>query len=500
MKTKYLFPVFVMFITSLFAQNEGFHYKFLITDNNNPMANQPVNIKFTVKDGSTVVWEEEHPGITTDGNGIATVVMGEGSRLSGTAANFNDIDWSLPLTYDVDINTGSGYINFVSGQAFKFVPKAKYAETADFNKLQNKPVTFYVNGTTDYPTDINDHIYHLGQVGIGANVPTLNTKFYVINSDTGIQTGQSVTMDINAGDNANKTAFKTYVGPTGSGYLLGISNHIQSDGSGTHIAHRNRVDGDGNGTHITLHNVLAGNGGGFQVGEYTQITNSGDNWQYGNYVEINNSGEGVHVGYVSSLHGSGNNWQIGTWNFINNSGTGDHMGTLNEMGGTSDATTYGVKNNIYTDGSGDKYGVHSYIDASVGGIHYGVYSEVTKSGSYAGYFVGDVYMENKLMAPGSGNADMKPYIYGSVTFDGNIQTASSTDGFTASQIATGEYQIQFTTPPGTAADYMVITTLHDSSGFGVTAVERHDNYFLVKIADLNGNAINQNFFFVVYKK
>ena len=53
---------------------------------------------------------------------------------------------------------------------------------------------------------------------------------------------------------------------------------------------------------------------------------------------------------------------------------------------------YGVYNSISGAGAGNKYGSYNHLDLAAGGTHYGIYSEALKAGSFAGYFLGDVYL------------------------------------------------------------------------------------------------------------
>ncbi len=499
-KTTFWLALLFGFALSVFAQSDGFHYKFLIFENGTALANSPVNIKFTIKDGSTVIWEEEHLSLMTDANGIASCYLGEGNKLSGTAATFNDIDWSADLTYNVDVNTGSGYTNLISGKPFKFVPKAKYAETADFNKLKNKPVTFYRNGTTDYPIDINDDIYHLGSVAVGDNMLLGDTKLYVLNNNTGIQHGIQVSVSAASGDNTAKYGIKSSVTGQGNGYLTGFYNSINSDGTGTHASIRNRIEGTGSGTHLGVHNFLRGSGGGFQVGEFTQIDNTGNNYHYGNYVELTGPGSGVHIGYAANLIGGATGSQYGAWTYLGVSGDGLQYGIYNEIAGSGNGEQYGTYNYIYNTGTGDKYGTYNKIDATTSGTHYGVYADVTKSGSYAGYFVGDVYMSQKLLSDHSGNADMKAYIYGNVDASGNIIANASSGGFSVNKTGTGEYTIHFVNPPAGANAYIVVGNVETPTGFGIMSVTRGANSFVVRTGSASGIAADFDFFFVVYKK
>ncbi|NPA42981.1 MAG: hypothetical protein GXO27_03010 [Chlorobi bacterium] len=456
MKTKLLLLAWVIMPAWMFAQN-GFHYKFLLTDaSGSALANAPVNVKFTLKDSTaTVVWEEEHTGLITDAHGIGQCAMGEGTRLSGTAATFDDIDWSAGITYDVYMDTGSGYTPYVTDLPFRFVPLAKYAASADYNGLLNKPEVFYQSGTTEPATDAAQRIYRLGSISVGTDYTDDNVKFYVFNDASGVQYGAGVKLETASGDPGNKTGLSTRITGDGSGYLLNQYNEITSNGTGTQVNFRNAILGDGSGTRVNLFNYIGGDGSGYHAGEYTLLEGNGDNYHIGNYVHLRGNGNGTHVGFNAALQGTG---------------------------------------------SGDKYGVSVYIDQTAGGTHYGVYASVPKPGSYAAYFEGDAYLSGKLKGEDTGDADLKPYVYGTVTAAGAVENGSSTDGFSVTRTATGEYTVQFDQAPGSASDYLVTVTLTDNSDFGLVKVIRRSGDFDIRIIDRNGNAADMSFSFVVYKK
>ena len=142
----------ILLSTISFAQN-GFNYKALITNNGNAVANQSVNIRFTLlENGTTSVYQETHSA-TTDANGIVSVDIGEGTIVSG---DFSTLDWGNNTYFlKVEIDTGSGYQDFGTSE-LKYVPYAKYADKAgnvfsgDFNDLTNVPA-----GLSD-GDDVND--------------------------------------------------------------------------------------------------------------------------------------------------------------------------------------------------------------------------------------------------------------------------------------------------------------------------------------------------------
>jgi len=119
--------LFVLTSGAFFAQTQGgINYKALINENGNVIQNQSVTVKFTIlENGNTSVYEETHT-TTTDANGILIVNIGEGTAVSG---NFTSIDWSNDEFLNVQIDTGNGYTD-MGTTAFKYVPKAKYADKA----------------------------------------------------------------------------------------------------------------------------------------------------------------------------------------------------------------------------------------------------------------------------------------------------------------------------------------------------------------------------------
>jgi hypothetical protein len=97
----------------------------------------------------------------------------------------------------------------------------------------------------------------------------------------------------------------------------------------------------------------------------------------------------------------------------------------------------------------------------------------------------------------SGNADMKAYIYGLITLNGTIKSASSS-GFTVTKTGTGTYRIVFTNPPSSLENYMIVATLHGAIGF-ITA-SRNRTYIEIKTYNTSENLTDIWFNFVVFKK
>jgi hypothetical protein len=95
----FLVVLFGLFIGQLAAQTppQGITYQAVARDlRGNPASLTTVYIIDKITSGSasgTTVWEEKHIA-QTNAEGVFTIIIGKGSRLSGTAPNFSDVNWS----------------------------------------------------------------------------------------------------------------------------------------------------------------------------------------------------------------------------------------------------------------------------------------------------------------------------------------------------------------------------------------------------------------------
>ena len=96
-----LFLLFILFGlsagVSLAQPPQGITFQAVARDQRgNPASLRTVFIidKITANSASgTTVWEEKHT-TQTSAEGVFTIIIGKGSRLSGTATNFSDVNWS----------------------------------------------------------------------------------------------------------------------------------------------------------------------------------------------------------------------------------------------------------------------------------------------------------------------------------------------------------------------------------------------------------------------
>ena len=147
---KKLFTLFVsLFVAvAVFAQApQTMSYQAVVRDANNALVtNQNVSARISILQGTptgSAVYMETQ-AVTTNVNGLITMLIGEGTAVSGS---FSTIDWSdgpYYLKTEIDPNGGNSY-SIESVQQLLSVPYALYAKEAgngfsgDYNDLSNKP-------------------------------------------------------------------------------------------------------------------------------------------------------------------------------------------------------------------------------------------------------------------------------------------------------------------------------------------------------------------------
>ncbi len=245
-----------------------------------------------------------------------------------------------------------------------------------------------------------------------------------------------------------------------------INNH---NGEDTTLFINDYVTSDN--LHVSVQNNITGTGSGNQAGFNTENYNTGGGYHYGYYATLSGSGSGQQRAYYANIDNSGNSYHFGFYSRLEGSGTGE------------------------------KHGFYTYIPESTGGTHYGIYCNVSGTSNYAGYFKGNVHVTDRLTAPASGtDADLKPYIYGSLKdTDGSYYTAESTGGFTSTKESTGVYKITFNNYNSDKSYLVIANALRVSSAIILT-YEKDFGFFRIRAWDISGNLVDTYLNFVVYKK
>ena len=210
----------------------------------------------------------------------------------------------------------------------------------------------------------NSAVYTDSLVGIGTSTPNAKLVVYDNNSDTAL-------FVYNANDDSDDHyGFYNNLSTSGTGWQYGIYNKLSTYGTTTNSIY-------------ALENYLHDHGTSFRDAIMIRnvVFGSGDGTLDGISQQISNTGNGTHYGINNYLDGSGYGAKYGVQNYIPS---------------TAGGTQYGVYNSINGSGSHSKYGIYTSIPASAGGTHYGTYNDVQGSSNYAGYFLGRMYVSDKV--------------------------------------------------------------------------------------------------------
>lgn len=125
---RHLFLFISFFISlNLFAidPQKGFSYQAVVRDASGTVVKEKsVTLRVTILSDNQIAYQESHQ-LTTSASGYINMVIGNGTRISGS---FEDIEWSSQKqSVKVEIDKGDGYEE-ISETALSSVPYAKYAE------------------------------------------------------------------------------------------------------------------------------------------------------------------------------------------------------------------------------------------------------------------------------------------------------------------------------------------------------------------------------------
>ena len=129
---KRIFLFFAMVVMSVFAMAQvpqKITFQALLRNSDNELVtNQTITMEISVMTGSNTVVYTETQTVTTNVNGVVTLVIGEGKATEGT---FSGIDWGAGNYYlQTTADLGGGASAIVGTTPLLSVPYAFYAEKA----------------------------------------------------------------------------------------------------------------------------------------------------------------------------------------------------------------------------------------------------------------------------------------------------------------------------------------------------------------------------------
>ena len=98
---KLIIPVLMLFVCVISNSQvpQGFNYQAIARDETGqPIINTAIPVLLTIQSdslGGTIFWQELHSAIITNDLGLFTLIVGKGTKQSGTATTFDEIDWTV---------------------------------------------------------------------------------------------------------------------------------------------------------------------------------------------------------------------------------------------------------------------------------------------------------------------------------------------------------------------------------------------------------------------
>lgn len=255
----------------------------------------------------------------------------------------------------------------------------------DWTPLSPKDYDFLESGTLNAPDDINDDIYHSGDVAIGKVTPSAKLDVESSFQNVIVRAANSFPQS-----GSYSVVYKSQISTVNqtNGTILGFENNVSPNLNNKAVGIFNDFEGYTTDYVYGLRNdfITAGSGLRYGVSNYF-LYNDGAAYGFNNVFNYNSSS--LTAGLRNEFNGTTAE-RNGVTNLFSGTGNGVIYGLKNTFDHTGNGNLYGTYTNVSNleTGTGTKYGNYVLMNPAAGGIHYGVYSDATKSNSFSGYFLG----------------------------------------------------------------------------------------------------------------
>lgn len=226
---------------------------------------------------------------------------------------------------------------------------------------------WHEEGGNSSPDNINDNIYHLGNVAIGKN--TANYPLEVDSNDAEIGINYSMTATSLL---STRKGIQNVVSGTSDDLIYGFFNQVRNSGNGIHYGNYSLMSSIGSGDKYGTYNRVI-NGSGNKYGSYNYVSGAGNN-VYGSYNFIENGLGFFQFATFNRVSSTNNSYKIGVFNLTSGSGNASHVGVANTLAGTGTGEQVGVDNLIENDGNGIQLGLRNVFSNTSDGVKKGLMS------------------------------------------------------------------------------------------------------------------------------
>lgn len=513
--------LFIAFNITAFAQSpESISYQAVVRDNNNEVVqNQPIGTRISILQGSAqgnAVYTETHV-VNSNSNGIISVAIGTGNVETGS---FGSIDWADGPYYirtATDITGGTNYSITGTSQLMS-VPYALHARTVENDKV------------ADEDADSTNEYQELAISGTQLSISEGNTVTLPTGSGggddwgsqtvetTGSLTGEGTTNsplgliqsgnagDILKWDGSNWALTQESSSPwySGSGTIYTDTMNV---GIGTSLTRGRLSINSGDETAISIESEAQNfeaafslenqTGNGMFIGAGTSISGA-PNTPTGIVLDAGDGFQGIFVtasderAIFSQIQGSGT---AVYGNVFSGSGYSAYFkggsGALIEDGLMINRNPFTEEAQIqFADDENTEY----YVGYN-GGDNFNISTEFNNLSGMEVQPDGDVKVSSEVQTTRTGDANMVPIAYGTVS---NDQLEANSGNVSITKVGTGDYRIDIDNESYLFRDYTTSLTISDSNP-GFIRASSVSGQLIVETFDTNGANADRGFTFVVYK-